>query len=82
MGLPHRQKENLYPLVIISGDPIAYRDGIIYFKTGPVELKLERRRIVMSFNVLLLRKNETVLRMPFLQEYNPKINWITRDIKL
>ena len=29
MGLPYRDKENLYPLVTISGDPILYRDGII-----------------------------------------------------
>ncbi len=28
-GLPHRDKENLYLLVIILGDPILYRDGII-----------------------------------------------------
>ena len=42
MGLPYRQKKNLYPLVIISGDPILYRDSIIYFKTGPVKLVVEK----------------------------------------
>ena len=38
MGLPHRQKKNPYPLITISGDPILYRDGIIYFKTGLLKL--------------------------------------------
>ena len=29
IGLPHRDKENLYLLVTILGDLIIYRDGII-----------------------------------------------------
>ena len=29
MGIPYRQKEVLYLLVIILGDPITYRDSII-----------------------------------------------------
>jgi len=41
MGLLHRQKENLYSLVIISGNPILYRDGMIYFKTGPIKVTIE-----------------------------------------
>ena len=36
MGLPHRQKDYLYLLIIILGDLIAYRGGIINFKTGPI----------------------------------------------
>src|SRR6266702_2999930 len=80
LRLPHRQKEDLYPLVTISGDPIMYGDGMIYFKIGLVELELKGRRIIMSFNVLLLWKDEAVLGIPFLREYNPKINWIIRDV--
>ena len=41
MGLPHRQKENLYLLVTISGDLILYGNGMIHFKTGPVEIEIE-----------------------------------------
>jgi hypothetical protein len=36
MGLLYRQKRDLYPLVIILGDPIAYRGGIIYLEIGPI----------------------------------------------
>jgi len=42
MGLPHRQKENPYPLITISGDPILYRNGMIYFKTEPVKIEIKR----------------------------------------
>ena len=42
MGLPYRQKENPYPLVMISGDPILYGNGMIYLKTGLVEIEIER----------------------------------------
>ena len=59
-----------------------YRDGVIYFEIGPVELELKGRRIVISFNVLLLRKDEAVLGMLFLREYNLRIDWITGDVKL
>jgi len=60
--------------VIISRDPILYRDRIIYLKTGLVELEIKGRNVVTFFNVLPLGKNKAVLGMPFLQEYNPKIN--------
>ena len=66
LGLLYRQKENLYPLVIISGDLIIYRDKIIYFKIGLVELKLKGKYIIMLFNVLLLGKHKAVLGIPFL----------------
>jgi len=66
LGLLCRQKENLYPLVMILGDPIIYKDGMIYFETGLVELKLKGKHIIISFNVLLLGKNKVVLKMPFL----------------
>ena len=59
---------------MISGDPIIYGDGIIYLKIGPIELELKGRRIVISFNVLLLGKDKAVLGMPFLREYKPKID--------
>ena len=59
---------------MILGDPVIYKDGIIYFKTGLVELELKGRHIVMLFDVLLLGKDKAVLRMPFLWEYNPKID--------
>ena len=74
LGLPCRQKEDLYPLVTISRDLIVYRDKIIYFKIGPVELELKGKHIVMSFNVLPLGKDKAILGMLFLQEYNPRIN--------
>ena len=62
LRLPHRQKENLYPLVMILGDLIIYKNRIIYFKTGLVELKLKGRHIVMLFDVLLLKKRQGSLR--------------------
>jgi len=32
IGLPHKQKENPYLLVTISGDPILYGNNMIHFK--------------------------------------------------
>ena len=59
-----------------------YKNRIIYLKTGLVRLELKGKHINMSFNVLLLGKDKAVLGMPFLQEYNLKINWVIEDIKI
>ena len=82
IGLPHRQKENLYLLVTISGDPILYGSGIIHFKTGLVIIEIEGQKVVVLFNVLPLGKDEAVLKMPFLQEFNPKIDWIIKEVEI
>ncbi len=74
LRLPYRQKRDLYPLIIILGDLILYKDGIIYLEIGLVELEIKGRHVVMSFDILLLGKNKAVLGMLFLQKYNPKIN--------
>ena len=66
LGLFYRQKRDLYPLVTILGDLILYRDGIIYFETGLVELEIKGRYVVVSFDVLPFGKNKAVLGMPFL----------------
>jgi len=36
----------------------------------------------MSFNILLLGNDKAVLGMPWLQEYNLKINWITGQVNI
>ena len=41
LGIPYRQKKYLYPLVIISGDPISYKNRVIYIKTELVELRIK-----------------------------------------
>src|SRR6266702_3695904 len=82
LGLAYKQKRDLYPLVTISKNLISYKDKVIYLKTGLVELEIKGKHIVISFNVLSLRKNKAVLGIPFLQKYNLKINWITGDIKI
>ena len=39
---------------------------MIYLEIGLVELEIEGRNVVVSFNVLLLGKDKAVLGMPFL----------------
>jgi len=37
---------------------------------------------MMNFNILLLGNDKVVLGMPWLQEYNLKIDWIIGDVKI
>ena len=64
LKIPYRQKEYPYPLIIISEDPISYKNRIIYIKTELVELKIKGRTVIINFNILLLGKDEVVLGMP------------------
>ncbi len=41
---------------------------------GLVEVEVKGRKIVISFNILLLGKDKAVLGILFLREFNPKIN--------
>ena len=70
----YKLKKSLYLLVIILGDLIFYKNKVIYIKTKLLELKIKRWRVVISFNILLLKNNEAVLKMFWLWEYNLKIN--------
>ena len=63
MELPYRQKENLYPLVMILGDPILYRNSIIHLETGPVKIEIKGWKVVILFNVLPLGKDKAVLKI-------------------
>ena len=66
IGIPYRQKEVPYLLVIILGDPITYRDSIIRLKTELLNIKLKGRMIEISFDILLLGNDKVVLGIPFL----------------
>ena len=63
MGIPYRQKMDLYPLVTISKDPILYGNGVINMEMKLLMLIVEGYIVVVSFNILLLKKAEAVLRM-------------------
>ncbi len=43
-------------------------------ETGLVKVEIKRKKVVISFNILLLGKDEVVLGIPFLREFNLRIN--------
>jgi len=59
-----QQKEYLYLLNIILGDPINYRGGIINLEIGLVIIRIKGKEITINFNILLLGNNKAVLGMP------------------
>ena len=36
LGIIYRKNKHLYPLIIIIGEPVLYRDSIINLKTKPI----------------------------------------------
>ncbi len=45
---------------------------------GLIKVEIKGRKIIISFNILLLGKDKAVLGIPFLKEFNLKIDWIIR----
>ena len=41
---------------------------------GLVGVEIKGRRVSISFDILLLGKDEAVLGIPFFKEFNPRIN--------
>jgi len=62
--MTYRQKEYLYLLNIILGDPINYRGGIINLEIGLVIIKIKGKEVIINFNILLLGNDKAVLGMP------------------
>ena len=48
---------------MILGDPISYKNKVIYIKTELVELRIKGRTVIINFNILPLEKDKAVLRM-------------------
>jgi len=69
-------------LIILLRYLIAYKGGIIYFKIKQIIIIIKRRTVKMLFNISLLEKNKVVLEMLWLREYNLKINWVIKNIKI
>jgi len=67
---------------MISGDPILYKDGMIHFKTELVEIEIKEWKMIISFDALPLGKDKAVLKIAFLQKFNPKIDWITDKVEI
>ena len=46
-------------------------------ETGPVKVEIKGKKIIISFNILLLGKDKAALKILFFKKFNPKINWVT-----
>ena len=63
MGILYKEKEYLYLLITISGELVLYRDSIINLKTGPIQVDIKGRSIIINFNILLLELDKAVLKI-------------------
>ena len=59
----YKLKKNLYLLIIILGDLIFYKNKVIYIKIELLKLKIKGQRVIINFNILLLRNNKAVLKI-------------------
>ena len=63
MGLPNRLKEHLYPLVLILGELVTYKNGLINLKIELIQVNIKGWEIIINFNILLLGQNKAVFKI-------------------
>ena len=63
LGILYKEKKHLYLLVTILGEPILYKNSIINLKTGPIQVNIKGRSIIVNFNILLLGIDKAVLKI-------------------
>ena len=51
-------------------------------ETEPIKVEIKGRKVVISFNILPLGKDKAVLGILFFKEFNLRINWITKQVKI
>jgi len=61
--MDYRQKEHLYPLIIILRDLINYKGGVINIEIKLIIIKIKGKEITINFNILLLSNDKAVLGM-------------------
>ena len=49
---------------------------------GLVEVEVKGRKIVISFNILLLGKDKAVLGILFFRKFNLRIDWVIGQVKI
>ena len=47
----------------ILGELVPYKQDIINLKIGPVQINIKKLKIKVSFNILLLEKDEVILKI-------------------
>ena len=82
LGILYRQKAKLYKLRLITGEQITYGDSQINLETVPIMVIVKGKQVEVVFNILLLGNDKAVLRMPQLRDYNPRIDWVTGQVKI
>ena len=55
LGILYKKKEYLYPLVIILGELVLFKDNIINLEIGPIQVNIKGQSIIANFNILLLK---------------------------
>ena len=70
----YKLQKSLYLPVIILKDLIFYKNKVIYIKTKLVKLRIKEYKVIINFNILLLRNNKAVPKILWLRAYNLKIN--------
>jgi len=49
---------------MILRDLINYKGNIINLETGLIIIRIERKEVIINFNILLLRNDKAVLKIP------------------
>jgi hypothetical protein len=79
-GLPWVHKEVYYRLRTVEGEPVEYGNGVVTMETAPLHMTAGPITDTMVFDITEIGDQAVILGLPWLQKYNPRIDWVTGQL--
>ena len=79
--LPLRKKKDPYPLITADGTPIASDQGMVEYETT-VDMTMLGKKVRRTFDVTNIGDSDIILRLSWLQDERPHIDWSTLTMSL
>ena len=80
LKIQDHKKEKPYELTVFNGTTLKGRE--VTHHTRPLEMKLQQHHERLPFDIIDLADHEVVLGLPWLRKWNPRIDWITHEVRV
>ena len=82
LRLPWNNKTRPYQVDSVEGHPFLYEDGWVRRETDHLLFSTANTEMKASFDLVALGTIDLILGRPWLYQYNPSIDWRTREVKV
>ena len=79
-GFKMRLKAKPYLLTVADRELISGNNGMVTYKTVPLEMTLYRHKERIQFDIMPIGNFVCILGMPWLMKHNPYVDWVQKEV--